>query len=978
MYQFFETEFLTLFDDPKKARINLDRIIENVPDTHTVFLPRLQYELQQNPVPDEVLNYFAELTRSVINKVSFYKMLCDFPPIIARLVRVFTSSRFLSDLIIRDFQYTYFLIRPDQDCKPFDVLSLQKSISAITGNTTYSANRKMEQLRILKRRELLKIGIRDYILEDPLDVTARAISTLADELLRAALTINMKELCGKTGTPSTSFAVIALGKLGGQELNYSSDIDLMFVYREEGLIVDDGRELAYHEFFNRLCQKVVSSITYSGREGILYRVDTRLRPDGDSGPLARCVSGFIHYYETRGQLWERQMLLKARCIAGDTEFGSGFLTSIIPFIYPKTFFESPLREIANMKWRIEEQKSTDKLNIKICPGGIRDIEFILQALQLINGGKVTGIRTGHTLTGLKRLFENDLLSKDEYGILTESYVFYRKIEHILQISEDRQVHSLSGETKEVSKIAFLLNFKSPNDFVKQLEDSLGKVREIYRSIFEMVPIDTAQNDLKHIFLNDTLNPFVSQQLQKAGFQSSVNAFRILRLLHFGQFPKLYPVTTQDHFLHLLPVIIGEIKKTPDPDHTLMNFERMVTAYPFAEMLYKTLLERLELLRSMIHLSMYSHTFINVLCDTPSCLDYLISHYSDWLDESVYSPDREFSNFKHIPVYKNMEFIKLSLQFHNGKIQKEDLYKNLSQLADLILNRIFDKHFSAWDAVTVIGLGKLGGRELSFKSDLDVVFICDDHTDVDDMIAKAKAFLNEITEITGHGRLYEIDARLRPEGKQAPLVVTVSRYAQYLETRAMFWERQALVKARFICGNKTVSENIFHVFKNAVFEKEFSAAEISSVVNMRHRQMKEKIKTVSDVKYDIKFSRGALLDIEYLVQTYQLKFGKSHQSIRTAVNTIDAICALEKLSIIGGSDAKLLINNYLFLRELEVYNYLVFDRKSSKLPGDEKQLAFLGKFCKFNKDNRLLNYLSQIKKENEFLFSKLIRELEYGK
>jgi glutamate-ammonia-ligase adenylyltransferase len=978
MYQYIENEFLNLFDDPKKARLNLNRIIENVPDTHTVFLKRLQYELQQNPAPDDVLNYFEQLTRSVINKISFYKMLCDFPPIIARLVRIFTSSRFLSELITRDFQYTYFLIRPDQDCKPFDQPALERSIKAIMFNTTYSVNRKMEQLRILKRREVLKIGIRDYILDDPLEATARAISTLADELIRAATTISFQELSQKSGSPPAEFAVIALGKLGGQELNYSSDIDLMFVYREEGVMVIDGHELSYHEYFNTLSQKLVSSITYSGREGQLYRVDTRLRPDGDSGPLARCISGFMHYYETRGQLWERQMLIKARCVAGDVDFGSRFLVNLAPFIYPKTFFESPLKEIAHMKWRIEEQKSTDKLDIKICPGGIRDIEFILQALQLINGGKAPDIRTGHTLTGLKKLVENKLLSEDEYRILTENYVFYRKIEHILQISEDRQIHSLSGETKEISKIAFLLNIKNPDDFVKQLDSSREKVREIYRSIFEMTPHEPVQNELQRIFLTDTLTPVFSQKLREAGFQSPANAYRILRLLYFGQFPKLYSIPTQESFLNLLPLFIEEIHKTPDPDHTLMNFERLVIAYPFTDMLYKTLRDRRELLQALIHLSVYSHTFTNVLCDAPSSLDYFISHYSDWMNESDYSSDREFVNFKHIPVFKNMEFIKLVLQFRNGKIQREILYKNLSRLADLILDKIFAKHFSPRDAIAVIGLGKLGGCELSFKSDLDVVFVCDDHADVDDMITKSKNFLNEIMEIGERGRLYEIDARLRPEGKQAPLVVTVSRYSGYIETRAMLWERQALIKARYICGDRSVSEKILNVFSSAVFEKEFTLSDIHAVVNMRQRQMKEKIKTVSDVTYDIKFSRGALLDIEYLVQAYQMKFGKKYGSIANAGNTIDAICELEKNTIISEKDAKVLIYNYLILRELEVYNYLVFDRKSNKIPSDEKQLAFLGNFCKFNKDNRLVERLSQIKKEIEFLFSKLIRELEYGK
>lgn len=977
MYQFAENEFLNLFDDPKKAQVNLGHIRENVPDTHTVFLQRLHYELKQNPSPDEVLNCFEQLTRSVINKVSFYKMLCDFPPIIARLVRIFTSSRFLSDLIIKDFEYTYFLIRPDLDCKSFDIQQLRKSVKSILYNTTYSINRKMDQLRILKRRELLKIGIRDYILDDPLDVTTRAVSTLADELVQAVLTMTNQAFVEKYNPPSTVFSVIALGKLGGGELNYSSDIDLMFVYSEEGTIAYHGHEITHHEFFNQICRAVISGMTYSSPEGQLYRVDTRLRPDGDSGPLARCVSGFIHYYESRGQLWERQMLIKARCIAGDMEFGQHFLEQLRPFIYPITFFESPLKEIAQMKWRIEEQKSTDKLNIKICPGGIRDIEFVVQALQLINGGRIPGIQTGNTLSGLTKLFENNLLSENEYRILTDSYIFYRKIEHILQIAEDRQTHSLSGETKQVSKISFLLNFNSTETFLRQLDTCLEKIRLIYNTVFEASKIIVNQDNMIQLFCTDTLNTELQDRLMQSGFESPYNAHRILRLLNFGQFPKLYSIKTQELFAQLLPNLLAIVKKTPNPDQTIMNFERLVAGYPFTDMIYNTFLNQQQFLDLVVHICTYSNTFVNVLCKSPSYVDYLISHYQDWINSDDYLPHIEFSNYRNFHVFKNMEFLKLAIQYHYGKKRDDQLYKNLSELADFLLKKVFQKYFSDSDAVSLVGLGKLGGRELSYKSDLDIVFVCKDKADVDDLIAKSKIFLNEITAMTSHGRLYEIDARLRPEGKQAPLVVTVSRYSDYLENRAMFWERQALVKSRFICGDISVEEKVFRLFEKIVYEKGLGTDEIHAIAAMRQRQTKEKVKDISTVIHDFKFSRGGILDIEYVIQAFQMKFGRENTSLRTG-NTLQAIHALGELSLITKEEFQILSENYLFLRNLEVYDYLAFERKSNKLPQDEKQLAFLSKFLKFNKDNRLLEYLSQIKKQNEVLFSKLMQELEYGK
>lgn len=957
--------------------MNLAKITENIPEADTVFLPRLQYELKHNPVPDEIFNSFEHLTASVINKVSFYKMLCDFPPIIARLVKIFTSSRFLSDLIIRDFQYTYFLIRPDIDCKPLDINPLRKSIRAIMNNGTYSVTRKLDQLRILKRRELLKIGIRDYILDDPLEATMRAISTLADELIKAVLELFSDSLTEKYSSPTSDFAVIALGKLGGGELNYSSDIDLMFVYSEEGLIHYDEREISCHEFYNQLCAAIISAMVNTTREGQLYRVDARLRPDGDSGPLARCSSSFIHYYESRGQLWERQMLIKARIVAGSTDFGQKFLAQLSPFIYPKTFFSSPLKEIAKMKWRIEEQKSTDKLNIKICAGGIRDIEFILQALQLINGGRISEIQTGNTLSGLAKLFDNGIISNEENKLLVESYVFYRKIEHILQIADDRQTHSMSGERKQFTKIAFLLNYNNAEEFIRKLDSHLESVRKIYNAVFEISDSVSLPGDTAQFFASETLNQALQIRLTQHGFDSPRHAHRIIRLLNFGQFPKLHAVTTQDLFLQLLPNLLAGVQQTPVPDHTIMNFERIVSAYPFPDILYRTFLHQPKFLELTLDLSSYSHSIINVLSESPLYVDYLITHYQDWLQDGEYLPALEFSGYNNMHDFKKMEFLKLALRYSNEKKHNGQLCEDISRLADFILNKIFFESFDESDHVALIGLGKLGGRELSYKSDLDVVFVSENSSDVDDLIAKAKDFLRRIMEITPRGRLYEIDARLRPEGKQAPLVVTVSRYESYFESRAMFWERQALVKSRFICGAATVKEKVSRLFRKIVYEKDFTTNEIHSIINMRLRQTKEKIKTVSDSIHDLKFSRGGLLDIEYAIQAYQMKFGKSHHSLQ-GENTLQTLRVLQDLSLISGDDAQVLHQNYSFLRELEVFNYLVFERKSNKLPNDEKQLAFLSKFCKLNKDNRLLERLSHVKKQNELLFSKLMRELEYGK
>jgi glutamate-ammonia-ligase adenylyltransferase len=959
----------SFFKYPDDARTNVERIAHQVPDSHLLFLNRLFSEIQQHPVPDEVLGRFERLTGSAVNKSSFYKMLCSYPPIIARLVRLFSCSRFLGEIIIRDFQYTYFLVSPELYCPATDRNTLRQAIESVTRNSSYSIHRKMDALRGVKRLEILKIGIRDYILNDPFETTARSISILADELIQAVINSHYDLLREKYGEPHSPFAVVALGKLGGLELNYSSDIDLMFVYAEEGATSKDHREISYHEFFNQLCTDSIASIARDSSEGLLYRVDARLRPDGDSGPLARSVPSFLHYYESRGQLWERQMLIKARIVAGDLPFGNHFLEQLTPFIYPKTLFESPLSEIARMKWRIEEEKLTGAyLDIKIHSGGIRDIEFIVQALQLINGGRCLSVRTGTTLMGIRALFENGFLNADENELLSQAYIFYRTIEHLLQIEENTQTHSLSGDESELEKIAFLLAFKSTEVFRHQLENHFTNVRIIYDAIFQTVRDATHTDDLSALLISEAVTTKIEKRIRSLGFESGEVVSRAVKALALGYFPKMYSNSTRKLMSELLPALMQCCVETPNPDHTLANFERIVSHHPFIDIVYRTLMDQPSALKILVRLASFSNFFTHVLCEKPSSIDYLLSHYETWQARAEYDPGHDWKDHKNLYIFKNMEWIKLACQADVKS--DETILRQLTQLADHILRYVFEEFFSG-QPVALIGLGKLGGMELSYKSDLDIVLVCRDGSDVDAMIAQGKAFLNKIAQITPSGKLYDIDARLRPEGSQAPLVVTESRYREYLQTRAMFWERQALIKARPVCGDAELAYRIIGFFQSDIYEKPFTAHEIDAITAIRERQIAEKFKAAENRATDIKFSRGALLDIEYLVQALQMKY-----HVKNA-NTLDAIRCLEADNRITDKQQHLLHENYLFLRKLEKYNYLAFERKSHKIPNDEKQLAFLAKFCKLESGTHLLERLSSVKEQNESIFFTLMRESSHG-
>ncbi len=919
------------FKNPVSARSDYDRFVEINSGAVPAFLPRLWSELERYPDPDFLLNQFERLTRSVVSVSSLYQTLATFPPLTARLVKFFAISPFLSEVFFRDFQYAYLLLRPEIDCIPFN-----PSILSRADNPSYSFTRQLDELKIIKNQELLKIAIRDFILEVPIEETMASISRLADAVLKSVLE---KIIHNKFPDVPVPFSIYALGKLGGAELNYSSDIDLMFVYDAEGEFLSNGKNLSHHEFFNRLCSEFVACLNKSTREGQFYRVDTRLRPDGDSGPLARSVNSCLHYYESRGQLWERQMLIKARPIAGDAAFGMKFLSKLDPFVYPKTHFESPMHAIAQMKWRIEEKhQTTIGFNIKTGAGGIRDVEFIVQALQLLNGGQQKDLRCGNTITSLTLLRDAGHLSFSEYTSLSEAYVFFRRIEHLLQIRENQQTHEIPAEA---STIASLLKLGSEKMFRDHLQERTSGVRKIFDSVFE---IPTELRDDSDLFLSERLTPSLEKKLVEYRYEHPAQAHRLLRSLALGHFPKLYSNLTREHFSRIANNLLDRLALTPSPDQTLLNFERFSAAQPWIDSWYVSLLNPNTLDR-VIRIASLATPMTMLLSDRASVFDFLLATNLD--------DKNEIKNFPEHTVLKKIAWIKYALSLPS---RIEHVLLSLSGLADHILHAIFERHFGN-APIALFALGKWGGSELSFKSDLDAIFVCSDTADIDDLIGRAKKMTEEVCAVTSHGKLYELDARLRPEGQQSPLVVTLSRYREYFDGRAMLWERQSLLKARFVSGDAIVKAQFDAFVDGVLFERPFGEAEFGEISKMRARQTKEKSKTSSG--FDLKFSGGGLLDIEYLIQAHQIK---------NRIAEPNTPAAIEKLSHIH-PEFRPLKASYLFYRSLEIALFVQLDRRSTSLPTDEKQLDFLSRFCELKSVNDLSNILS----EHQNLVRKIFRD-----
>ncbi len=948
------THWIQPFRNKDLASQLLARLTSGVTPAHLQFMDRLVSEISNRVDRDRILNNFERLADSVIDKPALFRTLSDFPPIIARIVHIFHASQFLADILIRDPQYVSYLISPETYCRPLDRELAWDEIQTILGNETFSDRRKLDALRILRRRHTLMIGVRDLILSEELETIVYDLSLLADVVTDAVLHVHTENMA-----PANNLAVIALGKWGGQELNYSSDIDLLFVYPEEG---HGDSDLSFHEIHNRAAERVMQSLQETTREGRLYRADARLRPDGNSGPLARSMASCSHYYESRGKVWERQMLIKARPAAGNRLLGETFIRSLRPFVFPSTFFRSPIEEIARMKWKMEEEQSAPEWNIKIAPGGIRDIEFVIQALQLINGGKLESIRTPTTLVAVEKLCEANLLKVAEADTLRDAYHFYRRIEHLVQIERDLQTHRIEENKLEQERLGQLLGFSDRHAFLRQLET----MRPAVRAIFDGVFVKEGESPLSKSLIQDQWDVTVRSRLREANVVPSARVQQSLLHLAFGHLPKLYDNTTRSLFEQLLPSLVAAAGKTPSPEDTLVRFERLVYAYPSPNSLYRILLSSPSHLSAFVYLSSLGPHMSNVLVESPGLIEYLITRMGAW-SKRPHEMDR--GPTVRLSQFKALEWIRLAILDREEKLNDAQLYGQLSHIADQSIREVWNERIDPSYPMVLAALGKWGGRDLSFRSDLDVVWICADDADLSQCQVHAEAIMKSVREVTQYGRLYEIDARLRPEGAHAPLVVSQSRYLEYFSSRAAFWEKQALIRWRPVCGAEPLARSIASALSPIRYHP-LTSDDIDSIMQMRQKQMSEKIRRPEDALSDIKFSAGGMLDIEYAVQACQIHWAENREELQTT-SIYEAFDALG--SMLPGDSVDQLRRHYHFFRQLEKFAFLALERSSAKLPTDKKQIDILEHFCDISSETNLLTDLSRRKKEVESVFRQILVE-----
>ena len=924
--------------DPQRAEKLLTELEEDFLQSGTrhsleVFSTQLALLLRRSADADMAITNLCRYADATLSKSFLFNDLLDYPPWFELMMTICGSSQYFSDILVRDPELFRWLTASDALNSFQSGESFAREISHIH-EAFEKPERKLNAMRRLCRREMLRIGSRDLLGRADLRSTTEALSTLADNIIDATIAVASDQLRARSPRPEErGFAVIGLGKLGGMELNYSSDIDILFLYESEGEFADpEGRTLTFHEYFNKLAEKIVQNLSGPSSEGHLYRVDTRLRPESGAGPLARSLQSYLSYYESRGELWERQMLIKARFVGGTRKLGEKFVQELRPFVYPRTFFEHPAQAIARIKSRIELAIQGEE-NIKLQAGGIRDIEFIVQTLQLMNGGKNARIQSPNTLEAIQLLGQNSLLSTAEASSLTDAYLFFRSVEHRLQFFMNTQTHEFPLEHEERRKLAKRMGLADGEVLQEFRLQHSRKVRAIFNTVLAVDPtpvLTGVEAVLDEAATEETISTF----LLSHGIKDVRQGIRSLRYLVTGSAlsnSREIDSRARDAFRRVAGELFSSIAQSKVPDVTFQNIATIVSGFSFRDLAYKQLDEHSY--RSIVFaIAATSPRLSRQLAAQPMILERLPDEVS-----AVPLPVTLLSG-EDIHIRKSREELLAGIRFILGEHSFEEFTHRLTHVADVIMNNVvraasIEKKFHK-PPFAVYALGKYGTGEIVFDADLDVLFVSADLAGEERERTEkvAKEILRRMTEFSPQGRLYDVDTRLRPEGKSAPLVVAESSLQSYYESRASLWERQSMTRLRFCCGNEEIGKRVEQRIVDWVYKTPLADDWVDDIVTMR-KKTETRSRLNAAHYHDVKLGAGGMVDIEFLSQMIQLKHGKKDYHLR-ALKTIQVIRHVP-LTVLSAKDKESLTNAYALYRRCEIGMRLVLEDQGSILPTAEK-------------------------------------------
>ncbi len=880
-----------------------------------------EFEKLINIFEDEISrNYFTpsseanlfRIIQGTYDKVFLIRECIRYPHYVEILTSIAANSNYLTDILVINPEYFYWIVNPstlNSNLAEAEVEFKKEIKSTLSMFTSFRA--KISAIKTIKKKELLRIGLRDIYLTIPVNSIINELSILAVHLSRELFSICYKEILKKYSIHQSpgKYCLASLGKLGGNELNYSSDIDLILFYDKE-------RKTRNRKYLSELLTETTQLFLKTSSEisgGFLYRIDFRLRPDGRNSPLCRSLQEYLSYYESRGEDWERQMLIKVNFLGGSKKLYKEFIDLLTPFIYPAVLSISPKKQILKMKGSLERQIKEEE-NIKLIYGGIRDIEFSVQALQLLNGGKIVGIRNGNTLEAIEELEKVKLLSKREAKTFSDAYIFYRKIEHYLQLMNNRQTHVIPEEGELLEKMSCFLGYNSSKEFKNQVIENKNKVRKIYHSILS--------EEKKH--------ENVYAELTKIVFEEKIKAKNDLQFLREGKgitSTKTFDSKSIESFRKIEGRFYDYLKNSTYPDKVLSNFVRIIKGANFPSIWYGELADK-TFFKFLMAVCEFSQLSINLFAEDKELRDFLLSR-------KVFTniPIRELSFFNITSI-----LFYLSVQITVNMYEPLKASEILSKLIHIKIKTLFEEQTKELEWMKdyfVASLGSLGSSALTFFSDLDLIFIiCNsqNYPDVEKQFQKILALLR--VEL----KPFNVDCRLRPEGKSSQLVWDVENSKDYFKNRARVWEFQALTKISFITGDKKLFNNFTRaaVLSISRFDEKNIKREM---YEMRKKMSLQKMTTSFEI-FDIKKNSGGITDIEFIVQFFLLRSPKLFSESLGKK-------AKEQLNLIGefldDKSAKKILNDAIkYYKSLELLNQLIYNRTTSKIVLEDKILKSITK------------------------------------
>lgn len=794
------------------------------------------------------------------------------------------------------------------------------------------------ELRRWKRRQVAWIAARDLLGVADLREVASELADLAAACLEVALAV---------AAPQVPMSIIGMGKLGGGELNYASDVDVLFVHEGDGET----------EAAERAARAVLRVMGTPSPDGIVFRTDAALRPEGRAGGLSRTLETYEAYWEGWARTWERQALIKARPAAGDKALGAAFMSRAERFVWPQVLDPDAVREVRLMKARTEEmlrRQGVSDREIKRGYGGIRDIEFAVQLLQMVHGRADQQVRARATLDALEQLATGGYVSGADAAQLEDAYVWLRTVEHRLQLVDEQQTHTIPKDTTARTHLARVLGFRDSPELsaVEAFDENHRRHQTVVRSIHEEVFFAPLLDTLAGV--GALPEPAAEERLRAFGFRDIDQTRAALHELSAG-------LTRRSRVMQqLLPAILGWLSAAPDPDLGLLQLRRLVEGYTRSSTLARRFREtpvaaeracRILGSSRVLGLALHRHPdVVDALADDAfvteeSPRDALVDAAVESLDWRSDDEGRRAG----LRRFKRRELLRIGTRDIVGGAHLASIGRELSHLADACVEAALQS-LEPTLPFAVIGLGRLGGCELSYASDIDVIFVYEGTSarDFDEAERLATRLVQAIGATTTEGATFRVDTRLRPEGKQGPLARSLDAYRAYYEHWGQTWEFQALTKARVVAGDPALARRYLDLAQPFVYRNPMPEDWTRQIRRMKARIERERIPPGEDPQFHLKLGRGSLSDVEFTVQLEQLRHGAAHPEVRNT-STLSALHALVDIGALERQDADVLGAAYELCERARNARYLLTAAPGDALPVDGEEAEKLA---------RLLGYVER--------------------